>query len=90
MVVPGSFSGGDETVRALQCAMRGCLQKATVMFPNAIFFLLHCGSKPQNCGLALACFSLLYNPGAKSLSHAAFHMKSEQHAVSSPTLKLLG
>ena len=28
--------------------MRGCLQKATAMRPNAIFFLLHCGAKPSN------------------------------------------
>ena len=27
-------------------AMRACLQKATAMHPNAIFFLLHCGAKP--------------------------------------------
>ena len=41
-------------IRALQCAMRSRLAKATAMHPNAIFFLLHCGAKLQNYGLVLA------------------------------------
>ena len=74
-------------IRALQCAMRACLQKATTMRPNAIFFLLHCGPKPQNYGLVLASFPLLCNPGAISLSRVAFHMESENTFLS-PPLKL--
>ena len=38
------------------------------MRPNAIFFLLQCGAKPQNYGLVLACSSLSCNPGALNLS----------------------
>ena len=41
-------------IRALQCAMCGCLKKATAMHPYA---------KPQSYGLVLACFSLSCNPG---------------------------
>ena len=54
-----------------------CLQKATIMHPNAIFFLLHFGAKPQNYGLILTCFSPWCDPGAISLSDVAFHMESE-------------
>ena len=78
-------------IRTLQCAMCGCLQKATAMRPNAIFFLLHCCNKPQNYGLALVCFALSCNPGAINLSRVVYiHMESEKHAVSSPRLKLPG
>ena len=54
---PGNFSGETKRpyIRALQCAMRGCLKKATDMGPKAIFFLLHCGAKLQDYGLFLAC-----------------------------------
>ena len=45
----------------LQCGMRGCLFKATAMWPNFIFFLLHCGGNPPNYGLILACFCLSCN-----------------------------
>ena len=58
------------------------------MRPDAIFFLLHCGAKPQNYGLVLACFSLSCNPDAIGLSRVAFHMESEKQAVPSPLLKL--
>ena len=75
-------------IRALQCAMLACLQKATAKCPYAIFFLLRCGATPQNYGLVLACFSLLCNPSAISLCLVAFHMQSEKQAVSSPQLKL--
>ena len=68
-------------IRALQCAMCLCLQKATAMRSNAIFFLLHCGAKHQNYDLVLACFSLLCNPNAINLSRVAFHMESEKHAI---------
>ena len=86
----GALAGETEQayICALQCVMRGCLQKAFTMGPNAIFFLLHCGAKPQSYGLVLTCFSLLCNPGALSLTYAAFHIQSEKHAVSSPSLKL--
>ena len=47
--------------------------------------LLHCGPKPQNYGLVLACFFLSCNPGA-SLSRVAFHVESEKHASSSAPL----
>ena len=40
-------------IRTLRCAMRGCLQKATAMRPNAIFFLLRCGPESRNYGLSL-------------------------------------
>ena len=73
-------------IRALQCAMCGCLKKATAMRPSAILFLLHCGAKPQNYGIVLGCFSLLCNPSAISLSRVTFDM---ERAVSSPLLKLL-
>ena len=75
---------------ALQCAMCTCLKKATTMHPNAIFFLLHYGPKPQNYGLVPACFSLSCNLGEISLSSVAFHMESEKHAFSSPPLNLPG
>ena len=68
--------------------MRGCLPKATALRPNTIFFSLHCGAKSQNYVLVVACFSLLCNPGAISLSRVAYHMESEKYAVSSPPLKL--
>ena len=61
-------------IRALQCTMRGCLQKATAIHPDAIFFMLHCGAKLLNYGLILTCFSLSCNQGAISLSRVAFHM----------------
>ena len=54
-------------IRALQCAIRGCLEIATAVRPNTIFFFLHCGTKPLNYGLVLACFSLSCNPGATGL-----------------------
>ena len=74
-------------IRAPQCAMHACLQKAPAMSPNAIFFLLHCGTKPQMYGLVLVCFSLSCNLGTISLSRVTFHVESEKHAVSSPPLK---
>ena len=64
---------------ALQYAMHGCLQKATAVRPNTIFFLLHCGAKPQNYGLVLTCFSLSCNLGPISLSRVSFIMESEKH-----------
>ena len=64
-------------IRALQCAMRGCLKKATALRPNAISFLLQCGTKLPKLVLVLACFFLSCNPGAISLSRVAFHMESE-------------
>ena len=67
--------------------MRGCLQKATALRSGAIFFLLHCGAKPQNYGLVLDFFSLSCNLGAINLSRVAFYMESEKHAVSSAFLK---
>ena len=73
-------------IRAPQCAMRGCVQKATTMRPSAIFFLLHCVAKLQNYGLVLDCFSLSCNPGAISLF--TFHKESEKHIVSSHPLKV--
>ena len=69
-------------------AMRGCLKNATTMRPDGIFLLLHCGAKPQHHGLVLACFSFLCNLNAISLSRVAFHLEFENHAVSSPPLKL--
>ena len=70
--------------------MHGRLHKATAMRPNAIF-LLNCGSKPQNYGFVLGCFSLSCNSGAISLSRVdAFHMDSEKHIVSSSPQKLPG
>ena len=72
----------------MQCAVPACLQKATAVRPNTIFFLLLCGTKPQNYGLVLAYFSLSCNPFAISLSRVAFHMESKKHAVLSPPLKL--
>ena len=91
-------NGGDqgdlagETKRpyicALQCPMRRCLRKATAMRPNAIFFLLHFGAKPQNYGFGLAHFSLSCILNAISLSRIVFHMESEKHTVSFPMLKL--
>ena len=83
---PGSSLVGETKrlyISTLQCAMRACLQKATAMHPFAIFFLLHCSAKPQNCGLVLAFFSLLSDLGAISLIRAAFHMESEKYTVSS-------
>ena len=77
-------------IHAMQCAMCWCLQKATAMRPNTIFFLLHFGAKPQNYGFVLACFSLWCNLGAICLSRIAFHIESEKYAVSSPLLKLPG
>ena len=68
-------------IRALPCAMRGFLKKATAIRPDA---------KRQNNGLVLACFSLLCNPGAISVSRVAFHIESEKHAILSPPLKLPG
>ena len=67
-------------IPALQYAMRGCLQKATAMSPNAILFLLHRGTKSQNYGLV--------SPSCVSLSRVAFQVESEKHAVSSPPLKV--
>ena len=64
-------------IRAMQCAMRKCLQKATAVCPNTIFFWLHCSTKPQNYGLVLACSFLLFISSAISLSCVAFHMESE-------------
>ena len=72
-------------IRELQCAMWGCLQKATAMLPNDLFFLLHCGARPQNYGLVLACCSLSRNPDAIRLSRVAFHMESENTPFVSPT-----
>ena len=40
-------------IRALQCAMRSCLQKATAMRPDAIFFLFTVTPNPE----AMAAFS---------------------------------
>ena len=77
-------------IRALQCAMRRCLQKATALRPNAIFFLLHYGTKHKNYGLVFACLSLSCNTGAVSISSVAFDMESEKHTISSPPLKLPG
>ena len=71
---------------ALQGATRGYLKKATAMRPNAIFFSQHCGAKPQNYGIVLACFSLSCNPGAISLSRVAFHMGSETRRFAAKTL----
>ena len=68
-------------IRGLRCAMPGYLQKATIA-------LLHCGVKPQNYSLVLACFSLTCNLGAISLSRVVFHMESEKHAVLTPPLKV--
>ena len=65
-------------------------KKATAMRPDAIFFLLQCGANPPNYGLTLSCFSLSCNPGAISLIRVAFYMESENHAVWSPLLRLLG
>ena len=45
-----------------------CRIHAHCNVPNAISFLLHCGTKPQNNDLILAYFPLLYNPGTVSLS----------------------
>ena len=66
----GGVSGEDASTDfgALQCAMRGCLQKAIAVRPNTILFLLHCGAKPSNYGLVLACFSLSCNPNVISLN----------------------
>ena len=80
----GSFSGGHETAVYSRIAM----QKATAIRPKAKFFLLPFGAKPQNYGLVLACFSLLCDPGAINLSRVAYHIESEKHAVSSPTLSV--
>ena len=44
---------GEETAVYLRTAM--CYAPIR---PNVIFFMLHCGAKPQNCGLALSCFPL--------------------------------
>ena len=65
-LLPESFSEGTKRLRicALQCAMCRCLQKATAMRADAIFFLLHCGAKLENCDLIVVCFSLSCNPGA--------------------------
>ena len=71
-------------------AMRGCLKKATAMRANAIFLSLNCGAKPQNYGLIIVYFSLLCNPGARSLNRVAFHIESEKCAVLSPPLKFSG
>ena len=65
-------------IRKLQCAVRAFLQKAVAVRSYAIFFPLYCGTKPQNYGLVLACFSLSCNPGAMSLSSVAFHMDSDK------------
>ena len=75
----GGGGGGTKQpyIRALQCAMRGCLKKATALRPNAISFLLQCGTKLPKLVLVLACFFLSCNPGAISLSRVAFHMESE-------------
>ena len=87
-VEQGSLAGETKLpyIRTLQCAMHGCLKKATVTRSDAIFFLLHCGAKPPNYGLILASFSLACNLGTISLSRVAFHMESEKRAVSSPPL----
>ena len=77
-------------IRAMQCAMGGCLQKATALHPNAIFFFFALLRQAPKLWPVLNCFSISCNPGAISLSHVAFHMESERHAVSSPQLKLPG
>ena len=88
----GSVIGGDETAvypHTSMCYAR-MFAEGIAVCPNAIFFLLHSDANPQNYGLVLACFSLSCNPGAISLSRVAIHMESENHAVSSPPLKLPG
>ena len=75
-------------IRELQYAM--CLQKATAMCPNAIFFCCIVATNHKTMASFSLVFSISYNPGAISLSRVAFHMESEKHDVLSPPLKLLG
>ena len=89
----GALAGETERpcIRALEFAMLRCLLKSTTMRPSSIFFLLHCGARPQNYDPDRSLVSLFCVIGVPlSLSCIAFHMESEKHAVSSPLLKLPG
>ena len=75
-------NGEDETAvySRTECAMRACVLKASAMWPNAIFFLLHCGAKTPKLSPRSRLFVSLVscNPSAISLICVAFHKGFEK------------